>query len=29
MVIIKREDVIKQGFCKYSEENSYFGEVPH
>ena len=27
--MIKREDVIKQGFCKYSEENSYFGEVPH
>ena len=29
MVIRKREDVTKQGFCKYSEENSFFGEVSH
>ena len=29
MVITKREDLTKQGFCKYSEENSFFGEVSH
>ena len=29
MVMTKREDLTKQGFCKYSEENSFFGEVSH
>ena len=29
MVTTKREDLTKQGFCKYSEENSFFGEVSH
>ena len=27
MLMTKREEVTKQGFCKYSEENSALGEV--
>ena len=29
MVITKHEDVTKQGFCKYTEENSVFWEVSY
>ena len=29
MLITKSEDVTKQGFCKYSEENSVFGRVSY
>ena len=29
MLMTKREEVTKQGFCKYSEENSALGEVSY
>ena len=29
MLITKREEVTKQDFCKYSEENSVLGEVSY
>ena len=29
MAIKKHEDVTKQGFCKYTEENSVFWEVSY
>ena len=29
MLMTKREEVTKQGFCKYSEENSTLGEVSY